>query len=95
MGKHLPKWGSGKGVKGYVEPQVSETGLIITCMAGCYFYTGGWAVARLQQRPVEPFIKWSDDALLGALSTHCFAGVDTITDFLITVIPSLQNRRAL
>lgn len=63
-----PKRGLGKGVKGYAEPQVSETGLIITCMAGCYFYTGGWAAACLQQRLVEPFIRWSNDALPGALS---------------------------
>lgn len=62
------KTGLGEGVKGYVEPQVSKKGLIITCMAGCYFYTGGWAAACLQQRLVEPFIRWSSDALPGALS---------------------------
>lgn len=57
----------GEGVTGYVKPQVSKKGLIITCMAGCYFYIGGWAAACLQ-RLVEPFIRWSNDALLGALS---------------------------
>lgn len=62
------KTGLGEGVKGYVEPQVSKKGLIITCMAGCYFYTGGWAAACLQHRLVEPFIRWSNDALPGALS---------------------------
>lgn len=51
------KTGLGEGVEGYVEPQVSKKGLIITCMAGCYFYTGGWAAACLQQRPAEPFIR--------------------------------------
>lgn len=77
-----------------MDSQVSMKGLIITCMAGCYFYTGGWAAARLQQRPAEPFIRWSNDALPGALP-HWFAGVDAITGFLIMVIPSLQNRRPL
>lgn len=89
------KMGLGEGVKGYVEAQVYKTGLIITCMAGCYFYTGGWAAACLQQRLEEPFIRWSYDALPGALFTHWFAGVDAITDFLIMVIPSLQNKRPL
>ncbi len=63
----ISKKGLGEGVKGYVA-QVSKKGLIITCMAGCYFYTGGWAAACLQQRLVEPFIRWSNDALPGALS---------------------------
>lgn len=36
-------------------------------MAGCYFYTGGWAAACWKQRPVEPFIRWPKDALSGAL----------------------------
>ena len=58
----------GEGVQGYVEPQVSGKGRIITYMAGCYFYTGGWAAACLQQRPVDAFIRWSNDALPGALS---------------------------
>lgn len=31
-----------------------ETGLIITCTAACYFCTGGWAAACLQQRLPEP-----------------------------------------
>lgn len=61
------KTGLEEGVKGYTEPQVSKKGLIITCMAGCYFYTGGWAAACWQQRPVEPFIRWPKDALSGAL----------------------------
>lgn len=61
------KTGLEEGVKGYTEPQVSKKGLIITCMAGCYFYTGGWAAACWQQRPVEPFIRWTNDALSGAL----------------------------
>lgn len=76
-------------------PQVSKTGLVITCMAGCYFYTGGWAAARLQQRLLQPLIRCSSDALPGALSLAGFSGVDAITDFLIMVIPSLQNRGPL
>ncbi len=70
MGKEVStsKMGFGEGVKGYVEPQVFRKGLIITCMAGCYFYTGGWAAACLQQKLVEPFIRWSNYNLPGALS---------------------------
>lgn len=79
----------------FVAPQVSKTGLVITCMAGCYFYTGGWAAARLQQRLLQPLIRCSSDALLGALSLAGFSGVDAITDFLIMVLPSLQNRGPL
>lgn len=75
MGKvSTSKMGLGEGVKRYVEPQVSKKGLIITCMAGCYFYTGGWAAACLQQRLVEPFIRWSNDALPGALSLTSLLG---------------------
>lgn len=68
MKKEVSKMMLGEGVKGFVEPQVSKKGLIITCMAGSYFYTGGWAAACLKQRLVEPFIRWSSDALPGALS---------------------------
>lgn len=56
-GKHFQKNGAQGDVNGgYVEPQVPKKDLIITCMAGCYFYTGGWAAACLRQRPVEPAI---------------------------------------
>lgn len=31
----------------FLAPQVLKTGPVITCMAGCYFYTGGWAASCL------------------------------------------------
>lgn len=41
----------------FVAPQVLKTGPVITCMAGCYSYTGGWAAAaaRLQQEAASAF----------------------------------------
>lgn len=81
--------GLGEGVKVYLEPQVSNTGLIITCMSGSYLYARGWAAACLQRRPVEPLIRWSNDALLGALSLTDLLGRIAITGFFIMVIPSL------
>lgn len=61
-------------VRGYVDAQVSKKDLLITCMAGCHFYTGGWAAACLQQRPVEPFIRWSNEARLGTFSLTALLG---------------------
>lgn len=50
-------WAPYKSFVFFLPPQVLKTGPVITCMAGCYFYIGGWgaAAARLQQEAASAF----------------------------------------